>query len=158
MRRDVRGRPPDLSRVASNLLVGEYPRVADVGWLKTEHGVTAVVSLQHESDLWAKGVSLAALEEEYRRHAIEFRRVPVEDYDEADLDASLSKAVMAVDELLSEGHTVLLHCNAGYNRAPTVAIAYLCEHEKMPLATAVEHLKSRRPCVPYLTMLRRRFP
>ena len=157
MRRDLRGKPPDLSRVAETLWVGEYPRVADVAWLKSERGVTAVVSLQHESDLWAKGVSLVELEDEYRRHRIEFRRVPVEDYDEAGLDVSLSEAVAAVDELVRGGHTVLVHCNAGYNRAPTIAIAYLCTHRGMRLADAVEHLKSCRPCVPYVTMLRRRF-
>ena len=93
MRPDLRGRPPDVSRLSPELLIGEYPRVCDVAWLKTEHGVTAVVSLQHESDLWDKGVALGELEAEYAHHGMEFRRVPIEDYNETDLDASLSQAV-----------------------------------------------------------------
>jgi protein-tyrosine phosphatase len=157
MRPDLRGRPPDVSRLAPNLWIGEYPRVCDVEWLKTEHGVTAVVSLQHESDLWDKGVALGELETEYARNGMKFERVPVEDYNETDLDASLSAAVEALHRLLVAGQTVFLHCNAGYNRAPTVAIAYLCTHREMRLAAAVEHVKSRRPCVPYVTLLRRRF-
>lgn len=157
MRQDLRGRPPDVSRVETKLLIGEYPRVCDVEWLKTEHGVTAVVSLQHESDLWDKGVAIVELGAEYARHGMEFHRVPVEDYNETDLDALLSRAVGTLHGLLSGGHTVFLHCNAGYNRAPTVAIAYLCTHHGMRLAAAVEHVKSQRPCVPYVTLLRKRF-
>ena len=92
MRSDLRGRPPDVSRILPNLLVGEYARVADAGWLQSEHGVSAVLSLQHESDLWDKGVALDELEREYRDRTIEFRHVPVEDTSESDLDAALPRA------------------------------------------------------------------
>ena len=155
--RDLRGRPPDVSAILPGLLVGEYPRVDDVPWLRERHAVTAVLSLQHESDLWDKGVELARLEEAYRRLGIEFRRVPVEDYDESELDAALTAATAIVDEMLRAGHTVLVHCNAGLNRAPTIAVAYLCAHHDMTLEAAVRHVKSRRSCMPYLTLLRRRF-
>jgi protein-tyrosine phosphatase len=157
MRRDLRGRPPDVSRILPNLLVGEYPRVADIGWLQTVHGVSAVLSLQHDSDLWDKGVSLDELEREYGDRTIEFRRIAVEDYSESDLDAALPRAVAMLRELIALGHTVFLHFNAGYNRAPTVAIAYLCTDRAMTLADAVLAVKQRRACVPYLTLLRKRF-
>jgi protein-tyrosine phosphatase len=157
MRSDLRGRPPDVSRILPNLLVGTYPRVADVAWLQAEHGVSAVLSLQHESDLWDKGVSLDELEREYRDRTIEFRHVPVEDYSESDLDAALPRAVAVLQDLIARGHTVFLHCNAGYNRAPTVAIAYLCIDRAMPLDDAVLAVKQRRACVPYVTLLRKRF-
>jgi protein-tyrosine phosphatase len=157
MRSDLRGRPPDVSRILPNLLVGEYPRVADAGWLQAEHGVSAVLSLQHESDLWDKGVSLDELEREYRDRAIEFRHVPVEDASESDLDAALPRAVAVLRDLIARGHTVFLHCNAGYNRAPTVAIAYLCAVRGMSLDDAVVAVKRCRACVPYVTTLRKRY-
>ena len=157
MIRDLRGRPPDVSAIFPELLVGEYPRVADVDWLGATHAVTAVVSLQHDSDLWQKGVDLALLEEAYRRAAIEFRRIPVEDYNEPELEAALAVGVTTIDRLLGAGHTVLVHCNAGYNRAPTLAIAYLCAHRAMTLDAATKLVKERRPCLPYSSVLRRRF-
>ena len=153
MRSDLRGRPPDVSRILPNLLVGEYPRVADAGWLQSEHGVSAVLSLQHESDLWDKGVSLDELEREYRDRAIEFRHVPVQDTSESDLDAALPHAVAVLQDLIARGHTVFVHCNAGYNRSPTVAIAYLHTHEGLPLAVACEDVKAKRHCVPYMRVL-----
>ena len=153
---DARGRPPDVSRILPNLLVGEYPRVADVALLP-ELGVTAVLSLQHESDLWDKGIALDELEHAYGARAIEFHRVPVEDYSEADLESALPRAIATLDELLAAGHVVFLHCNAGYNRAPTVAIAYLCAARAMTLDDAVAAVKQRRACVPYVTLLRKRF-
>ena len=115
------------------------------------------MSLQHDSDLWEKGITLAELEREYRSRAMEFRRVPVEDYSEADLAVALPRAIGVLEELIAGGHTVLLHCNAGYNRAPTVAIAYLRTARDMSLDEAVRAVKRCRPCVPYVTLLRKRF-
>ena len=155
--RDLRGRAPDVSAILPELLVGEYPRVADVEWLRASHAVTAVLSLQHDSDLWDKGVDLTLLEDAYRRAAIEFRRIPVEDYNEPELEAALELGATTLAELLGAGHTVLVHCNAGYNRAPTLAIAYLCARRGMTLDAATKLVKANRACLPYLSVLRRRF-
>ncbi len=155
--RDLRGRSPDVSAILPELLVGEYPRVVDVPWLRDRHAVTAVVSLQHDTDLWDKGVDLALLEDAYRRAGIEFRRVPVEDYNETELEAALELGAATLAELLGAGHTVLVHCNAGYNRSPTLAIAYLCAHRGMTLERATKLVKTSRACLPYLSVLRRRF-
>jgi protein-tyrosine phosphatase len=158
MRPDLRRRPPGISAILPALFVGEYPRVADVEGLRAVHAITAVLCLQDDVDLWDKGIALDRLEEAYRHAGILFRRVPVEDYEEAALDAVLGEAVAALGDLLDAGHTVLVHCSAGYNRAPTLAVAYLCERGGMTLSDAVAHVKARRPCMPYLSLLRRRFP
>jgi len=157
MRNDSRCRPPDVSSILPQLFVGEYPRIADVAWLRQRHAITGVLSLQHDDDLWRNGVDVARLEDEYRRLAIEFRRIPIEDYDELQLEAALDRGAATIDELIRAGHAVLVHCNAGYNRAPTLAIAYLCAHRGLALEAATELVKSRRACLPYLTVLRRRF-
>jgi protein-tyrosine phosphatase len=153
---DVRPRRPSLTRIVPGLLVGEYPRVIDVAWLRQTHAVTAVVSLQDDFDLAAKGLRIADLEDAYRRYGIALRRVPIADGDVGAVAARLDGAVEAVRELLAGGHTVLLHCNAGYNRAPTIAIAYLTAHGGLGLAEANELVRRCRPCVPYLSILERR--
>ena len=55
------------------------------------------------------------------------------------------------------GDRVYLHCNAGMNRAPTVAIAYLHVHHAMSLGAARDSVKQRRHCVPYMRVLEARY-
>ena len=143
--------------ILPNLLVGEYPRVEDVAWLKQMHGVSAVLSLQDAGDLASKRLSLSRLIEEYRAHEIEFRRAPAADNDYEALSAVLPCALSELDGLIDAGHRVFLHCNAGYNRAPTVAIAYLHDRHFMQLSAARDFVSARRPCLPFMTLLEKHF-
>ena len=154
---DSRPRRPEVSQILPTLFVGEYPRIEDVAWLRQEFGVSAVFSLQDAEDLTVKGLSLPALVTECRSHQVEFHRVPVADFDCDSLDKALPSALHGLQTLTSNGHTVFLHCNAGCNRAPTVAIAYLHAHQGMTLHQARDFVKERRPCGPYMEILYRHF-
>lgn len=150
---DSRSRRPEVSEILPTLFVGEYPRVEDVAWLKQEFGISAVFSLQDAEDLAVKSLSLPSLVTEYRQWQIEFRRTPVADFDCESLDRALPSALDALHSLTQDGHTVFLHCNAGCNRAPTLAIAYLHVHHAMALDAARDFVKARRPCGPYMEIL-----
>jgi len=154
---ETRPRRPEVSAILPALFVGEYPRVEDIAWLRQEFGVSAVFSLQDAEDLTVKGLSLPALVTECRSHQIAFHRTPVIDFDCDSLDKALPTALAALHALTQEGHTVFLHCNAGCNRAPTVAIAYLHTHQGMTLHEARDFVKERRPCGPYMEVLYRHF-
>ena len=154
---DLRGRPPDVAEILPSLLLGEYPRVEDVAWLKRTFGVSAVVSLQDDDDLANKGLSLASLLEVYQSLGVDFRRRPVADGDAAAMDDALLPLVEEVHALLETGHRVFVHCNAGYNRAPTVAIAYLCRYRGQRLKDAAALVKQHRACVPFSSVLSKRF-
>jgi protein-tyrosine phosphatase len=148
---------PDLTPIVTNLLIGEYPTPGDVPWLCAAHGVTAVLSLQDDADLASKGLELAELEYAYRAHGVRFERLPVPDCDTDFLAARLDLIVAALTQLIAGGACVYLHCNAGMNRAPTVAIAFLHAVRGLPLAAARDFVKSRRPCAPYMTVLETRY-
>jgi protein-tyrosine phosphatase len=151
------GGRPGLTIVHDRLVVGEYPTPEDAAWLRDAHGVTAVVSLQDDADLAAKGLRLARLEEAYRRADVLFHRVPVPDGDDLNLAARLGEIVALLARLLEAGACVYLHCNAGFNRAPTAAIAYLHAHHGLTLAAARDLVKQRRACVPYMRALEAHF-
>ena len=151
------GSRPNLSVVLPELLVGEYPTPADAEWLRREHGVGVVVNLQDDPDLASKGLRLAELERAYGEHGVELRRFKIADGDSAALLARIDEAVTAVDTSIRDGRRVYLHCNAGMNRAPTVAIAYLHVHRAMSLGAARDFLKARRHCVPYMSVLEARY-
>ncbi len=153
----VRPMPPGFDAVLPELLVGEYPRVEDLAWLRDTHGVTAVLSLQDDADLASKRLRVADLEGACAALGLAFARFPVADGDAEALALRLTVVAARVAALVAGGARVYLHCNAGYNRAPTVAIAYLHEHRGYELEAAYEAVKARRSCVPYLSALRARY-
>jgi protein-tyrosine phosphatase len=147
------GRRPSFNVILPTLLVGEYPTPDDVDWLVETHGVTAVVNVQDHADLASKGLRLRQLEAAYERTGVQFHHVPIADGDTEGLRLRLDTLVELVRGLIAGGSCVYLHCNGGFNRAPTVAIAYLHVVEHMPLDDAVKFVKRCRPCVPFVTVL-----
>jgi protein-tyrosine phosphatase len=65
----------------------------------------------------------------------------------------LHAALIDLALLIGAKERVYLHCNAGLNRAPTLAIAYLRAHGGMSLNEALAHVKRRRSCGPFMTVL-----
>jgi len=140
----------DFDSVLPRLSVGTCPiSAADTRALQ-QCGVTAVLNLQTDRDLVDWGINWPAISALYQAVGIEVRRVPIRDFDPADLQANLVQAVAALEELLSAGHTVYVHCNAGINRSPTTVVAYLHWVEKLSLDEAVEHVMHCRSCDPYI--------
>lgn len=145
----------DYNHIQPRLLVGTLPQSShDVETLRKEEGVTAVLNLQTDGDLRMYGFA-EPLESLYAGSSVKLCRMPVRDFDESDLQERLPECVAVLDELLKEGHTVYLHCTAGVNRSPTVAIAYLYRHLGWELDAAVEHVEGCRACSPKVEAIRR---
>jgi protein-tyrosine phosphatase len=149
----IRPGRPGLSVIQPDLLVGEYPNPGDIAWLRSEHGVTVVMSLQDDADLASKDLRLADLKRTYATCGMRFHHAPVADGDTIGFAARLDGIVDALVGLLARGERVYLHCNAGMNRAPTVAIAYLHVHRGLALDAARDFVKQRRSSAPYMRML-----
>jgi len=151
------GRPGLSAVLDGELLVGEYPTPGDAPWLRDEHGIAAVVSLQDDADLASKHLVVERLAAAYAEAGIEFHRVPVVDGDAEHLAAQLPRLLLLIDGLIGAGKAVYVHCNGGYNRAPTVAIAFLRAHRGLAHEAAWQHVKQRRSCVPYRRALELHF-
>jgi protein tyrosine phosphatase (PTP) superfamily phosphohydrolase (DUF442 family) len=143
------GRPGVSHVLDDELLVGEYPTPDDARWLRDEHGIGTVLCLQDDLDLASKNVALADLVRAYAEAGLAFHRVPVGDGDAEHLAACLGEILSLVDAALGAGSRVYVHCNGGFNRAPTVAIAYLRAHRGLSAEEAWAHVKQRRSCAPY---------
>jgi protein-tyrosine phosphatase len=148
---------PSVSEITDNLLVGEYPRRSDIEWLKLEHRVTAIHNLQDDEDLRINGLDIALMREACSRYGIKLVRTPIQDGSSDDMASRLEPALRDLAALLHERQRVYLHCNAGLNRAPTLAIAYLHAHHGMSLNEAMAHVKKRRACGPFMTVLEAHF-
>ncbi len=151
--RSTRDRRPSVTEVSDNLLVGEYPAAEDIGWLKETFAVTAVHNLQDDYDLRHNGLDIGELRAAYARHGIKLVRTPISDGSADHMAERLEAALADLRALIDSGERVYLHCNAGLNRAPTLAIAHLRAHGGMSLDEAAAHLKRRRACGPFMTVL-----
>lgn len=117
--------------------------------LRHECGVTGVVSVQTDFDLRAMGTSWPDMVALLRRGDItEAVRVPITDFDERALAEELQAAIDAVRSLRGAGHETYIHCTAGLNRSPTVAIGYLVSDLGMSLEQAWSEVTSRRRVLP----------
>src|SRR5262249_23934039 len=117
------------------------------------HGITAVVSLQDDADLASKRLRAADLERACADLGLGLHRAPVPDGDAEALALKLPAIVERLHALIDAGGRVYLHCNAGYNRAPTVAVAYVHVHRGLSLDDACALVKQRRSCVVYASAL-----
>jgi len=147
-----RGRP-SVTEIAPGLLVGEFPRPEDIAWLKSEFAVTAIHNLQDDEDLALNGLRERELTEACRKSGLKFVRTQIQDGSADAMAERLEHTLDALAELVNSGERVYLHCNAGLNRAPTLAIAYLRAHGEMSLDEACAHVKARRACGPFMTIL-----
>ncbi len=148
---------PSVSTITDLLLVGEYPRISDIEWLKDEFGITAILNLQDDEDLRINGIDVIGLREACRQHHIKLVRSPIRDGSSDDMASRLVDALRCLEDLISGKERVYLHCNAGLNRAPTLAIAWLRAKAGMSLNEAMSHVKQRRACGPFMTVLEAHF-
>jgi atypical dual specificity phosphatase len=148
---------PSVSAITDLLLVGEYPRNSDIEWLRDEFRITAIHNLQDDEDLRINGIDVIGLREAFRRYQIKLVRTPIRDGSSDDLAARLADALKCLVDLLGSRERVYLHCNAGLNRAPTLAIAWLRANGGMSLNEAMAHVKKRRACGPFMTVLEAHF-
>ena len=139
----------DCDQILPDLYVGTYPQgFEDIQELKKRLRVSAVLNLQTDHDIRERGMDWKMLETHYRELDIEIHRVPMRDFDYDDQEEKLPEAVSVLSKLLTSGHVVYLHCNAGTGRSPLVAMAYLHWCRKMTLEEAVSYVKERRPSFP----------
>lgn len=136
----------DVARILPTLYIGAAPRSqGDVAGLKGILGISALLSLQTERDLDALDLSWDQVHEWYNVLGIEAHRLPIEDFSPEALIDRIDEAVGALATLLEAGHTVYMHCMAGVNRSPSVAVAYLNQVEGLPLEDALEVVVQQRP-------------
>ena len=142
----------NFDRIETNIFIGSAPQSeVDVKRL-VQMKITAVVSLQSDDDLAGFRIDWKKLQSVYQYNDITIQRFPIIDFDEVDLGNRLAEPVQALNALLSAGHRVYVHCNAGICRAPATVLGYLSHYQGMSIEEGLRHLRQNRPQVhPYLS-------
>ena len=140
------------SVILNNLFVGSCPiNESDVKQLY-DNNVTAILNLQTDEDFIFWEVNWEELEEAYKKFNLQLYRYPIRDFDVEDLKRKLNIGVELLGEMLKD-NTVNLHCSAGINRSPTVAIKYLIKKRNLRIEEAVDYFRDRHYCEPYIEAL-----
>lgn len=144
----------DYDQILANLYVGSHPATAeDIDELKSV-GITAVLNVQSDDDCQYLGICWSELQADYDAAGVELCRVPIQDFDGADLRDKLPGAVEELKRLLNSGHTVFVHCSSGINRSPCVVICYLHWGKGRELEDAARHVRGCRSCDPVMEVVR----
>ena len=145
----------DLHEVADSLWVGPVPNSPEAVKALRDRGVTGLVSVQTDGDLESVGVPWRLMWNFLMSQGIAAHRTPIVDFDEIALARGLTPAVAAVQEMRQGNRITYLHCTAGINRSPTVAIAWLVRHQGMDVEAAWTQVTERRPSAPHRAALDR---
>lgn len=142
----------NFNRLEENIFIGSAPQTSvDAARLK-QMKITAVVSLQSDADFKSHRIDWKKLQSAYQYSDIEVQRFPIVDFDESDLGKKLAGPVQGLHSLLSAGHRVYVHCNAGVCRAPATVLGYLCHYRGMSVDEGLEYIRSQRPQAhPYIS-------
>jgi histidinol-phosphate aminotransferase len=125
---------PDIAWIEPGFAIGSRPYVLERPAIAAS-GVEAIVALHapapDEASAW-------------RRLGVDFDVVPTPDW-VAIPRACFEAAVETILRRRAAGQTVLLHCLAGVNRAPTVAAAVLCQRDGLSVGDALARVRAARP-------------
>jgi protein-tyrosine phosphatase len=127
----------NFDRIEKNIFLGSAPQNSiDAGRLK-QMKITAVLSLQSDADFKSHKIDWPKLQSVYQHN---------------DMGNKLAEPVKALNALLTVGHRVYVHCNAGICRAPATVLAYLCHYRGMSIEEGLEFLRRSRPQIhPYIS-------
>lgn len=142
--------------ITDQLWVGSYPAdEADWTLLAEGYGVEAVLNLQTDDDLRGEGLLPAVAWKMSMASGLTVERVPITDFRPDEVQRWLVPAVAALHALAIEHARVFVHCTAGMNRSPTIALAYLILKEGWTVEQALERGAAARPIIrPYVAVLR----
>lgn len=141
----------NFDHIEADIFLGSAPASSvDVARLANMK-ISAVLSLQSDEDFKTHRINWRKLESAYSYHQMLVKRFPILDFDEVDLGNRLMQPVQALHELLSAGHRVYVHCNAGVCRAPATVLGYFCHYRGMTIEQGLAYIRRHRPQAnPYL--------
>lgn len=140
-------------KLAERLWVGSYPTgPQDFNALK-EEGIAAVLSLQTEGDIHASGLLPKTVWRMAMSSGLDYERFEIRDFVEDAVRRAIVPAMgrlHALFELLDDDESVFVHCTAGINRSPSVALGYAILRDGRSAEEVLAAARNARPIIrPY---------
>ncbi|KAL3226267.1 hypothetical protein MRX96_025177 [Rhipicephalus microplus] len=117
------------------------------------NGVPPANSVTPANTVPSAGTDTAGVQQEHCP-GLRCKRLPASDSCHQNLKQFFDGAFQFLDEAHASGSRVLVHCHAGVSRSPTITVAYLMHHLRLPLVDAWSSLEQKlalnehqQPCV-----------
>jgi len=78
---------------------------------------------------------------------VKVKHIPMEDISDVEISKYFQEAHDFIEEARANDCKILVHCEGGISRSPTIVIAYLMKYHKMTLKEAMEHVSEKRPII-----------
>ncbi|XP_033329893.1 dual specificity protein phosphatase 19 [Megalopta genalis] len=123
---------PDIriAKVIPGLFLSSQDPVVNIEILQT-HNIHSILSIGIDAPLKFDG--------------IKYYYCDLLDLPEVDVTVSIEKCIKIIDENRIEN--ILVHCNAGVSRSPTIVISYLMVYEGLSFDDAYYKVKQVRDCI-----------
>ena len=123
----------DISQITDNIFIGNKEIAKDVKQLK-KYGITHIVNCANELKYLIK----------YHKNVFEYLWLPLVDSYIENINEYFSKTNQFIDDAITKGGKVLIHCSAGISRSSSVTIAYLMYKENITFDNALKKVKNER--------------
>lgn len=84
---------------------------------------------------------------DFSKDKYDYKWIPVEDNHNTDISRHFQEAIDFIDSVRLSGGKVLVHCEAGISRSPTICMAYLMKTKRFRLEEAFDYIKQRRSLI-----------
>ena len=127
----------EISEIEKNLFLSDRNGAKDLSKLQAL-GITHVVNVTEPPD--EGGVHNFFQE----MPNFKYLRLPLQDSDGAMITPFFGQSYEFIHQAREQGHGVLVHCQQGVSRSPTIVVAYLMKELKIDLKAAYSKVKSIR--------------
>ena len=117
------------SEIFTWLSIGQLVVACDKDFLK-KNGFTAIVNVTTSDNKFPD--------------SFEYFQVPIKDVWGENIQDYFEEAANFIEEQKKKGGKVLVHCQAGISRSPTIVIAYMMLKQGMTYNEAYEYVRSKR--------------
>lgn len=122
------------SRVLPFLYLGNARDAADLATLNAL-GITRVLNVTSQ------------LPGYHEACGITYKQLPASDSGHQNLKQYFEEAFQFIEEARKSGASVMVHCQAGVSRSPTIAIAYIMKHRQLTMIEAYKVVKNARSII-----------
>jgi atypical dual specificity phosphatase len=139
-------------QITADIIIGTCPMTPDdLKRIRSEAGVSAVLSLQHDDCLTYWGINYAMMYRTGIELGLLMERCPIRDFNIPDMRKHMPSAISILANMLAHGHRIYVHCTAGMGRSSTVVLGYLTMVKGYSSDEAIRLiLKGRSASVPAL--------
>ncbi|KAJ8360212.1 hypothetical protein SKAU_G00167370 [Synaphobranchus kaupii] len=92
-------------------------------------------------------LNISRRDTQHSKGRFRYKWIPVEDSHLADISSHFQEAIDFIDCVKKSGGKVLVHCEAGISRSPTICMAYIMKTKGLQLEEAFDFIKQRRPVI-----------